>query len=68
VSIWNAVVLVFFLSIGIEPFRNCQGQRIWTWERECSGGMMRKVVISLGMACGDCVRCYLRETQGMCAC
>ena len=33
------------------------------WERECGGGMMRKAVVSLGMACGDRVGCRLRETQ-----
>ena len=38
------------------------------WERECGGGMMRKAVVSPGMACGDRVGCRLRETQGTCAC
>jgi len=38
------------------------------WERECGGGMMRKVVVSLGMAGGDRVGCRLRETQGTLTC
>ena len=38
------------------------------WERKCGGGMMRKAVVSLGMACGDRVGYCLRETQGTCAC
>ena len=38
------------------------------WERECDGGMMKKAVVSPGMACGDRVGCRLRETRRACAC
>jgi len=38
------------------------------WERECGSGMMRKAVVSLGIAGGDRAGYRLRETWGTCAC